>query len=230
MQGLGVGTFEPFDEFLGFGNELLLVVVGFLLLFTAFLAEFQVFGIVYFIIVYPAHGHFDGTGGDVVHELAVVADDDDSLSVADKKIFQPLYGFYVQMVGRLVQQQYVGLLQQQFGKLDAHAPSTAEVTGLAVEVFAYEPQSEQCFFHILLVIGGVDGIELFAQGGDVLDKFHVTVAFVVGTRFQFLVEALYLGFHFMQVGKGLCCFLEYGTAVFRHKVLRKVSYDTVFGG
>ena len=70
----------------------------------------------------------------------------------------------------------------------------------------------------------------FAQGGDVLDKFHVTVAFVVGTRFQFLVEALYLGFHFMQVGKGLCCFLEYGTAVFRHKVLRKVSYDTVFGG
>ena len=141
---------------------LLLVVVGFLLLFAAFLAEFQVFGVVYFVIVYPSHGHFNGTGGDVVYEFTVVADDDDSLSVADKEIFQPLYGFYVQMVGRLVQLQHVRLLQQQLGKLDAHTPSTAEVTGLAVEVFAYKPQSEQCFFHILLVIGGVDGIELFA--------------------------------------------------------------------
>ena len=27
LQGFGVGAFEPFDEFLGFGNELLLVVV-----------------------------------------------------------------------------------------------------------------------------------------------------------------------------------------------------------
>ena len=83
MQGFGVGAFEPFDEFLGFGNELLLVVVGFLLLFAAFLAEFQVFGVVYFVIVYPSHGHFNGTGGDVVYEFTVVADDDDSLSIAD---------------------------------------------------------------------------------------------------------------------------------------------------
>ena len=81
---------------------LLLVVVGFLLLFAAFLAEFQVFGVVYFVIVYPSHGHFNGTGGDVVYEFTVVADDDDSLSIADKEIFQPLYGFYVQMVRRLV--------------------------------------------------------------------------------------------------------------------------------
>ena len=34
-----------------------------------------------------------GTGGDVVYEFTVVADDDDSLSIADKEIFQPLYGF-----------------------------------------------------------------------------------------------------------------------------------------
>ena len=34
----------------------------------------------------------------------------------------------------------------------------------------------------------------------------------------------------MQVGKGLRRFLEYGTSVFRHKVLWKVSYDTVLGG
>ncbi len=125
-----------------------------------------------------------------------------------RKLLQDVFGFHVQMVGRLVQQQYVGLLQQQLGKLNAHAPSTAEVTGLAVEVFAYKAQSEQCFFHIFLVVGGVDGVEFFAQGRDILDKFHVAVTFVVGACFQFLVEALYFSFHFMQVGKGLCRFLD----------------------
>lgn len=78
-----------------------------LLLFAPFFAELQVFGVVYFIVVDSSHGHFNGTGRDVIHKFAVVADDDDGFPIVDKELFQPLDGLDVEVVGRLVQQQYV---------------------------------------------------------------------------------------------------------------------------
>ena len=162
LQGFGIGSLEALDEFFGFGDELLLVVVCLLLLFAPLFAELQVFGVVYFIVVDSSHGHFNGTGRDVVYKFAVVADDDDGFPVVDKKLFQPLDGLDVEVVGRLVQQQYVRFLQQQFGKLDAHAPATAEIACLAVEVLSGESEAEQCLFNVLFVIGGVDGIKLLA--------------------------------------------------------------------
>ena len=59
-------------------------------------------------------------------------------------------------------------------------------------------------------------------------KLHVAVAFVVGTGLQFLVHAVYLGFHLVQVGKGLCRFLKDGTSVFRHQMLGQIGDDTIF--
>ncbi len=90
-----------------------------------------------------------------------MADDDDGFPLLIK-LFQPLDGLDVEVVGRLVQQQYVRFLQQQFGKLDAHAPATAEIACLAVEVLSGESEAEQCLFNVLFVIGGVDGIKLLA--------------------------------------------------------------------
>ena len=133
------------------------------------------------------------------------------------------------MVGRLVQQQDVGLLQQQFGQLDTHAPSAAEVAGGAAEVAPLEAKSQQGLFHVFLVVGGIDGVELLAQGRHLFDELHVAVALVVGARLQFLVHAVYLGFHLVQVGKGLGGFLEHGASVFRHQVLRQVGHNAVFG-
>ena len=103
MQGFGVSAFEAFNEFFGFGNELLLFVVSLLLLFTTFFAEFQIFGIIYFIIIDTSHRHFNGTGSDIIYKLAVVADDNNSFTIIDKEIFQPLNTFDVEVVGRLIQ-------------------------------------------------------------------------------------------------------------------------------
>ena len=44
------------------------------------------------------------------------------------------------MVGRLVEQQQVGLLQQQFGQGEAHLPAAGEFFGLAVPVLLYKSQ------------------------------------------------------------------------------------------
>lgn len=202
---------------------------AFLLLFATFFTEFQIFRVVHFVVVNASHCHLDGAGGDVVHELAVVADDDDRLSVIDEEVFQPLDGLDVQMIGGLVQQKHIRFLQQQFGKFDAHAPATAEVACLAVEVLSGKPKAKQCLFHIFFVVGSVDGIEFLAQGGHLFDEFHVAVAFIVGAGFQLFVHAVYFGFHFVQVGKGLCRFLKDGTSVFCHQVLGQVGDNTVFG-
>ena len=132
------------------------------LLFTAFLAKHQILGVVHLVIIDTSHRNFNGTGRDVIHKFAVVADDDDGFPIVDKELFQPLDGLDVEVVGRLVQQQYVRFLQQQFGKLDAHAPATAEIACLTVEVLSGESEAEQCLFNVLFVIGGVDGIKLLA--------------------------------------------------------------------
>ena len=180
LQGLGVCTFETFDKFPCFGNHLLLLVEGFLLLYAAFLAELQVTAVIHLVVVDAAHRDLDRTGGDMVDKRAVVADHNHRLSVVDQEVFEPLDRFDVQMVGRLVQQQHVGFLQQQLCQLDTHAPSAAELAGLPPEVVALESQSEQCFLDVGVIVDLFDRIKLLAECRDTLDQLHITVRFVVG--------------------------------------------------
>ncbi len=51
--------------------------------------------------------------GDVVEEIAVMGDRDDRAGIILQMMFEPGHRFGVEMVGRLVEQQNVGLLQQQ---------------------------------------------------------------------------------------------------------------------
>ena len=112
------------------------------MLFATFLAQLQILGVVNFVVVDTSHRNFDGAGGDVVHEFTVVADHDDRFAVIYQEIFQPLDRFDVQMVGRLVEQEYVRFLQQQFGEFDTHAPATAEVACLPLEIFAGKTETK----------------------------------------------------------------------------------------
>ena len=61
--------------------------------------------------------------GDVVEEVAVVGDDDHRAGILAQRLFEPLDRFGVEMVGRLVQQQQVGLFQQRHAQ--GHAPPLA---------------------------------------------------------------------------------------------------------
>ena len=128
LQRLTVCTLETFDIVFGFLNHLLLLLVLFHLLFAPFLTEFQILAVIDFVIVDTPHRDFYRTRRDIVHKLAVVADDHHGTGTLRQKMFQPLYALDVQMVGRLVQQQHVRILQQQFGQLDAHTPTSAEIT------------------------------------------------------------------------------------------------------
>ena len=132
------------------------------------------------------------------------------------------------MVGRLVEEKYVGFLQKQLGQLDTHTPTARELRGRAAEVLALESEAKERFLHIFLEVGHVDGIELLAHRGHLFDKRHVRIAFIVGACGQFLIHGLYLGFHLVQVGEGLRGFVEDGAAVVCHHVLWKIAYGAVF--
>ena len=41
-------------------------------------------------------------------------------------VFQPQYGFQIQMVGRFVQEQQIGTTNQRLGKVEAHTPAAGE--------------------------------------------------------------------------------------------------------
>ena len=59
--------------------------------------------------------------GNVVEEVAVVGDDQDGARIFAQMAFQPVHALGVEMVGRLVQQQQIGLVEQQFAQRDAAA-------------------------------------------------------------------------------------------------------------
>ena len=228
LQGLAIRTLEALDEVLGFLNHLLLFFVLLLLLLTAFLTENKVLRIVHLIVIDASHGHFDGTGGDAIDKLTVVTDDDDRLGTVNQEIFQPLDGLDVEVIGRLVEQEHIGILKQELRQLDTHTPTATELAGRFVEVFAQETQTEQGLLHIFLEVSEVDGIELLAHSRYLFDERHIFIALVVGTFGQFLVDGFYFGLHLMKVGESLRCLLEHGASVFGHQVLRKIGHDTIF--
>ncbi len=56
---------------------------------------------------HPAVVQFERAGGDLVQKVPVVADDDLTLRLADKIIFEPARGGDVEVVARLVEEHHV---------------------------------------------------------------------------------------------------------------------------
>ena len=62
-----------------------------------------------------------------VEEAAIVADQDQGAAVIAQKPLQPQGGFEVEMIGRLVEQQQVGLGEEDRGERDAHPPAARQI-------------------------------------------------------------------------------------------------------
>ena len=70
--------------------------------------------------------------GDVVEEVAVVGDDQDRAGIVAQMAFEPRHGFRIEMVGRLVEQQQVRLVEQQPAQRDAAALAARELGDIGV--------------------------------------------------------------------------------------------------
>ena len=112
-----------------------------------------------FVVVDATHGYFDGSCCNVVNEFSVVADDNYCFRTVDDEVFEPADRFNVEMIGWLIEQQYVWRFQEQFCQLNPHSPSSRKLACRAVEIRAFETETEQRLLYIFLEMSHVDGVE-----------------------------------------------------------------------
>ena len=118
----------------------------------------QVGGVVALVRVEAAAVDLRDPLRDVVEEVPVVGDGDDGARVGGQVLLEPQHGLGVQVVGGLVEQEEVRLLQQQLAQRDAALLATGEVCDRLV------PRGRAQGVHRLLELGvdvprvrGVDG-------------------------------------------------------------------------
>ena len=75
----------------------------------------------------------DAAHGDI-EEIAVVRDQHEGVRVIGQIVFEPVAGFQIEVVGGFVEQQQVGLFEQQFGQRDAHLPAAGKLFGAAFPI------------------------------------------------------------------------------------------------
>ena len=164
----------------------------------ALLADAQVVRVVALVKVHLAVVHLGHAVHHVVHERAVVAHHHHGAGVAAQEALEPLHALQVQVVRGLVEQQHLGVADEQLRQRDAHLPATRELRGGAAQVGLLEPEAEHDAAHLRLDgvapqhLVGVAG----APGGGQLLRRRVLTQLVLQ-----LVEAplgfqhLYLGGH-----------------------------------
>ena len=132
--GLGLGlarlgrAADPFELVV---DRLLLALLLALLLLQPLSFLLQIAGIIGFVDVVAAAIELEHPVHDIVEEVAVVGDEDDVAGIVDEMLFEPLHAFGVEMVGRLVEQQDVGLFEQQPGQRDAALLAAREIVDRA---------------------------------------------------------------------------------------------------
>lgn len=224
LVGLGVRTLEALDEVSRLGDELLLLLVGLHLLLATLGTQALVLGVVHLIVVEAAHRDLEGTRGDVVDEGAVVADDDDRLPRLDEEVLEPLDRLDVEVVRRLVEEEDIGLLQEELRQLDTHTPAPTKLARLSREVASLEAKAKERQLDSLVVVDLFDSVVLLTQRRHLLDDRHILGTIVVGAGIEGLVELLHTGCHLVDVAEGLFSFLEDGAPIFGEEMLGKVSY------
>ena len=70
-------------------------------------------------------------------------DHDDAARIRCQVILKPVARLDVEMVGRLVEHQELGLLQQQLGQRDAHPDAAGEFRDIAMKIAVAEAQAKQ---------------------------------------------------------------------------------------
>lgn len=103
--------------------------------------------------------------GNPVQEGSIVRNGHHAALEVQQQLFQPLDGVKIQVVGRLIQQQYIGSRHQGLGQCHAllHPAGQGAHHGFGIEV-----QPLQSLLHALLPVPGVIGLDLGLQRIEIL--------------------------------------------------------------
>ena len=138
LLGFGRLVAEAVDEGFQLLNALALVAVGGFELRAALLFLAQIGVVVAAVELDVLVPDFHRSVYRDVEEITVVGDQDVGEGVAEQVRFEPVAGFEIEVVGRLVEQQHVGLLQEKLRERDAHLPAAGKFFGAAGPVFFVE--------------------------------------------------------------------------------------------
>ena len=112
--------------------------------------------------VFQVHDPF----GDPVQQVAVVGDQQQGAGIGSEVAFEPERRLQVEMIGRLVQQQEIGLGKQQRRQGDAHAPAARELAAVALLRGLVEPETGQDTRRSGRRAGGADVGQALVDFGD----------------------------------------------------------------
>ena len=80
---------------------------------------------------------------DIVEQVALMADDDHHRRIGLEEILEPQGRFEIEMVRGLVEQQQIGLREEQGGERDAHLPAARIAVERAALHFLVEAKADQ---------------------------------------------------------------------------------------
>jgi hypothetical protein len=159
------------------------------------------------VVVEEAAPHQLGGGGDhAVEHRAVVAHQDDGAGVGFQRVFEPVDALDVEVVGRLVEQQDVGLLEEEARQGRPHAPAARKGAEGAVQLVGVEAEAGEGGLGAGAdAMVGFLGVERLLDAMQLAQKLLVAVALVVGLR-QLFADSFLLflqGQHVLESAEGL---------------------------
>ena len=164
-----------------------------------------------------------------IEKVAVVRDEDVGKRILEQILLQPVAGFQIEVVGGLVEQQQVGLGEQQLAQGDAHLPAAGELFGVARPIFLAEAEAVEHGADLRVERVAV----LHAKfGQDALVAIGHLRVFVRGViEFGDLVrEVFHLLLQSVQVGEHRHAFVEDSASGELQAVLREIAEGGVLGG
>ena len=192
-----------------------LVLAAFLLQALLFLVEPG--GVIALVGNAAAVVELEDPAGDVVEEVAVVGDDQDGARIVAQMAFQPVHAFGVEMVGRLVEQQQLGLVEQQPAERDAAAFAAGELGHVGVVRRAAQRVHRQ--IDLAVEIPQVLGVDLVLE----LGHFVGGLVRIIGRDLVVAVEQRLLG------GDALHHVLAHGLFRIELRLLLQVADARAFG-
>ena len=118
-----------------------------------------------------APADFHDAADELIQELAIVRDQQDRAGIGLQIALEPHQRIEVEVVGRLVEHQQVGLLDEQAGEVCAHHPAAAHRAQGPVEIpFAERQPAQNCFGPRLELVAAerliprLHGVKIFRLG------------------------------------------------------------------
>jgi len=155
-------------------------------------------------------------------------DQQQSVGIVSEIVLEPVTGFQIEVVRRLVQQEQVRLLQQEFGQRQPHLPSAGKFVRLPLPVLFAEAKPHEHAAHFGFNRVSIAGLELMLQ--PMIPVGHVGIFRAGVVEF---CDAMHQGFEFLLHRAQL---IEYRHALGKNRapgkrkaILRQISCSGAFG-